>query len=43
MAEAKKVKLSREEIAKREIGVTEVSKAQKLFLSVFFLLVIGIK
>ena len=42
MAEVKKVKLSREEIAKREIGVTEVSKAQKLFLSIFFLLVIGI-
>ena len=42
MSEAKKVKLSREEIAKREIGVTEVSKAQKLFLSVFFLFVIGV-
>ena len=42
MSEAKKVKLSREEIAKREIGVTEVSKSQKLFLSVFFLFVIGV-
>ena len=41
MSEVKKVKLSREEIAKREIGATEVSKAQKLFLSIFFLLVIG--
>ena len=42
MSEVKKVKLSREEIAKREIGVTEVSKSQKLFLSIFFLFVIGI-
>ena len=42
MSEVKKVKLSREEIAKREIGVTEVSKPQKLFLSIFFLFVIGI-
>ena len=42
MSEVKKVKLSREEIAKREIGVTEVSKAQKLFLSIFFLFVIGV-
>ena len=42
MSEVKKIKLSREEIAKREIGVTEVSKAQKLFLSIFFLLIIGI-
>ena len=42
MAEVKKVKLSREEIAKREIGVTEVSKAQKLFLSIFFLFIIGV-
>ena len=42
MSEMKKVKLSREEIAKREIGVTEVSKAQKLFLSIFFLFVIGV-
>ncbi|MBP5585266.1 MAG: hypothetical protein J6Y92_02800 [Lentisphaeria bacterium] len=42
MSEVKKVKLSREEIAKREIGATEVSKSQKLFLSIFFLFVIGI-
>lgn len=42
MSEVKKVKLSREEIAKREIGVTEVSKPQKLFLSIFFLFVIGV-
>ena len=42
MSEVKKVKLSREEIAKREIGVTEVSKSQKLFLSIFFLFVIGV-
>lgn len=42
MSEEKKVKLSREEIAKREIGVTEVSKSQKLFLSIFFLVVIGV-
>lgn len=42
MSEVKKVKLSREEIAKREIGVTEVSKPQKLFFSIFFLFVIGI-
>lgn len=37
-----KVKLSREEIAKLEIGVTEISKTQKIFLSVFFLAFIGI-
>ena len=42
MSEVKKVKLSREEIAKREIGVTEVSRPQKLFLSIFFLFIIGI-
>ena len=42
MSEVKKVKLSREEIAKREIGATEVSKPQKLFLSIFFLFVIGV-
>lgn len=42
MSEVKKVKLSREEIAKREIGVTEVSKPQKLFLSIFFLFAIGV-
>jgi len=42
MSEVKKVKLSREEIAKREIGVTEVSKAKKFFLSIFFLFVIGV-
>jgi len=42
MSEVKKVKLSREEIAKREIGVTEVSKAQKIFLSIFFLFIIGV-
>ncbi len=42
MSEVKKVKLSREEIAKLEIGVTDVSKAQKIFLSVFFLVFIGI-
>ena len=42
MSEVKKVKLSREEIAKREIGVTEVSRPQKLFLSIFFLFVIGV-
>ena len=42
MSEVKKAKLSREEIAKREIGVTEVSKPQKLFLSIFFLFVIGV-
>lgn len=42
MSEVKKEKLSREEIAKREIGVTEVTKPQKLFLSIFFLTVIGI-
>lgn len=42
MPEANKAKLTREEIAKREIGVTDVSAAQKLFLSLFFLLAIGI-
>ena len=42
MPEAEKTKLTREEIAKREIGVTDVSTPQKLFLSVFFLLVVGI-
>ena len=42
MSEVKKVKLSREEIAKREIGATEVSKPQKLILSIFFLFVIGV-
>ena len=42
MSEEKKVKLSREEVAKREIGVTEVSKPQKLFLSIFFLFIIGV-
>ena len=42
MSEVKKVKLPREEIAKREIGVTEVSKPQKLFLSIFYLFVIGV-
>jgi alginate O-acetyltransferase complex protein AlgJ len=42
MPETDKTKLIREEIAKREIGVTDVSAVQKLFLSLFFLLVIGI-
>ena len=42
MPEAKPVQLTREEIAKREIGVTEVSTPQKLFLSLFFLLVVGL-
>ena len=42
MSEVKKVKLSREEIAKLEIGVTEVSKAQKIFFPAFFLAVISI-
>ena len=42
MSEVKKVKLSREETAKLEIGVTKVSKAQKIFLSVFFLAFIGV-
>lgn len=42
MPEAKTVQLTREEIAKREIGVTDISKPQKLFLSVFFLLVVGL-
>ena len=42
MPDTAKKKLSREEIAKIEIGHTSVSKAQKWFLTVFFLLIIGI-
>ncbi len=42
MAEVTKKKLSREEIAKIEIGNTVVSTSQKWFLTIFFLLVIGI-
>ncbi|MCQ2353021.1 MAG: hypothetical protein MJ033_06040 [Victivallaceae bacterium] len=42
MAEIKTKKLSREEIANIEIGNTSVSTAQKYFLTLFFLLLIGI-
>lgn len=42
MPEANKSKMSREETARREIGVTDVTAAQKLFLSLFFLLAIGV-
>ena len=42
MSDNKKIKLSREEIAKIEIGHTEVSRGQKWFLTVFFLLFIGV-
>ena len=42
MPEAKTAKLTREEIAKREIGVTDISRPRQLFLSVFFLLLIGL-
>ncbi|MBR4189472.1 MAG: hypothetical protein IKQ55_05860 [Kiritimatiellae bacterium] len=42
MAKTNENRLTREEIARREIGVTDVTPAQKLFLSLFFLLAIGV-
>ena len=41
MPETDKAKPTREEIARREIGVTDFTPARKFFLSLFFLLAIG--
>ena len=42
MSDAKKVRLSREEVAKLEIGHTDVGRGQKWALTLFFLAVIGL-